>query len=65
MKYLTIIVVFLIGIIVLICGALLKLMHWPGASLMLVVGFGIKALAVILLIIKLIMHAKTNEFLNK
>ena len=65
MKYLTVIIVFLLGLMILIVGALFKLMHWPGASLMLMAGFGLKALAVILLIIKLIMQSKTNEFLNK
>lgn len=32
------------GAAVVIIGALFKLMHWPGASIMLIVGLGVEAL---------------------
>ena len=32
------------GAAVVIIGALFKLMHWPGASLMLIIGLGTEAL---------------------
>jgi hypothetical protein len=53
MKNRQILIVFLIGLVVTTVGGLFKIMHWPGASLMLIVGMTFEALAIVLLIAKL------------
>lgn len=65
MKNWLIIVIFLFGLAITIVGAMFKLMHWPGASIMLIGGMGIKAVAVLMLIIKLISGTRSNEWLGK
>lgn len=65
MKNWLIIVVFLIGLTITIIGALFKIMHWPGASIMLMGGMRLKAVAVLMLIIKLLSGRKSNEWLSK
>lgn len=47
-------VLFLIGMILTIVGSLFKLMHWPGASIMLTVGMLTEAAAIISLIVLLV-----------
>tara|TARA_B100001093_G_scaffold317516_1_gene302923 strand:+ start:210 stop:413 length:204 start_codon:yes stop_codon:yes gene_type:complete len=65
MKYWVIIVVVLVGLMITIAGALFKIMHWPGASLMLIVGMGLKALGILLLLIKVVMARKSNSLLKQ
>ncbi len=65
MKYWLIIVVFLLGIITFIIGALFKLMHWPNTSILLSCGAILGVLAIILLIIKLLTNKNPDSFLNK
>lgn len=50
-----ILIVFLSGSALTIVGALFKIQHWPGASLMMTVSLGLQLLAVVLLIVKLVM----------
>jgi len=47
-------ILFLIGIILTIVGSLFKLMHWPGATIVLTVGMLTEVAAIISLIILLI-----------
>jgi len=47
-------ILFLIGIILTIVGSLFKLMHWPGATIMLTVGMIAEVAAIITLIVLLI-----------
>ena len=47
-------ILFLIGIILTIVGSLFKLMHWPGATIMLTVGMITEVAAIITLIVLLI-----------
>jgi hypothetical protein len=47
-------ILFLIGIILTIIGSLFKLMHWPGATIMLIVGMLTEVAAIITLIVLLI-----------
>jgi hypothetical protein len=47
-------ILFLIGIILTIVGSLFKLMHWPGATIMLTVGMLTEVAAIITLIVLLI-----------
>ncbi|MGQ2984627.1 GldL-related protein [Flavobacterium sp.] len=65
MKYWVIIVIVLIGLMITIVGALFKIMHWPGASLMLIVGMGLKALGILLLLIKVVMARNSNSLLKQ
>ncbi|QEE50357.1 gliding motility protein GldL [Flavobacterium alkalisoli] len=64
MKYWIIIVVFLLGYSITIVGAMLRVMHWPWGSEMIVSGSLAEALAVLLLAIKVIINRKSNSFLN-
>jgi len=50
-KYLPSLIVFLIGMILTIIGSLFKIMHWPGASIMLIIGMLSEATALIILIV--------------
>lgn len=63
-KYWMILVTFLTGSALSIIGALFKIQHWMGGSLMLTISLVLQLLAVVLLVIKLIANRKTNG-LNK
>ncbi|WP_445715692.1 GldL-related protein [Flavobacterium sp.] len=47
-------VFFLLGMIISIVGALFKLMHWPGANIMLIIGMLSEAIAVLTLIVTIL-----------
>ncbi len=47
-------VLFLIGMIISVVGALFKLMHWPGANIILIMGMLIEAGAILSLIITIL-----------
>ena len=47
-------VLFLLGMIISIVGALFKLMHWPGANIILIIGMLAEAVAISTLIVVLI-----------
>jgi hypothetical protein len=53
-KYLPSLIVFLIGMILTIIGSLFKIMHWPGASIMLIIGMLSEATALIILIVTIL-----------
>lgn len=59
-----ILVIFLLGSILTIAGALFKIQHWPGANWLLNISMLLQVIAVVLLIIKLVKSSKTNG-LNK
>ncbi len=63
------IILFLIGLIYNIIGALFKITHieigFITGNLLLIIGMAIQILAIILFIIKLLKNKKTNEFLNQ
>lgn len=63
MKYKHIIIIFVLASIITTLGALLKIMHWTGASSLLLIGMLGEALSGVLLIIKL--AASKNDFLDK
>ncbi len=44
-------VLFLLGMVITIVGALFKLMHWPGSNIMLTIGMLAEATALISLIV--------------
>ncbi|MHA3787129.1 GldL-related protein [Flavobacterium hauense] len=65
MKYWHILVIFIMATAVTIVGALFKVMHWPGASLMLMIGMGGQFISLVLLAAKVISERKNNSLLNK
>lgn len=65
MKYWVIITVVLFGLMITIIGSLFKIMHWPYASLMLIMGMGLKALGILLLLVKVVMARNSNPLLKK
>lgn len=65
MKNWHILIVFIFAMAIVVVGALFKIMHWPGASMMLILGMGGQFLSLILLAAKIINDRKKNQFLNK
>ncbi|WP_445717415.1 GldL-related protein [Flavobacterium sp.] len=47
-------VLFLLGMAITIIGALFKLMHWPGANFMLIIGMIAEAIAILTLIVTIL-----------
>lgn len=60
MKNRHILILFILSAVVTVIGALFKLMHWPGASILLIAGMGGEALCGILLIAKLMKGNKDS-----
>lgn len=56
--YVPSIILFLVGMIIIIIGALLKIMHYPGANLLLFLGSLAEVVGIILFIICLIKNSK-------
>jgi hypothetical protein len=56
--YLTPAIIFLIGMILTIIGALFKIMHWTGANILLSIGMLSEVVAIVILIITLTKNAK-------
>lgn len=46
-------IIFLLGMVITIVGALFKIMHWPYANVILIAGMGLEAAGIISLIIKI------------
>ncbi|MGH2665649.1 GldL-related protein [Flavobacterium sp.] len=63
MKYKHIIIIFVLASIITTLGALLKIMHWTGASELLLVGMLMEAFSGVMLIVKL--ATSKNDFLDK
>ena len=57
-QYTVPLVLFLLGMAITIIGSLFKIMHWPGAGLMLTVGMLTEAIAIITLIVVLLKNTK-------
>jgi hypothetical protein len=51
-------VLFLLGMVITIIGALFKIMHWPGANFILIIGMLTEAIAIITLIVVLLKNSK-------
>ena len=64
MKFKYILIVLLIGLLLTLSGSLFKIMHWPGAHKMLLVGSFVKITAIILAIWKILTLEKWKEILN-
>ncbi|WP_396164014.1 hypothetical protein [Flavobacterium sp.] len=57
-QYIVPLVLFLLGMVITIIGALFKLMHWPGANFMLIIGMLTEAIAIITLIVVILKNTK-------
>ena len=57
-QYIVPLVLFLLGMVITIIGALFKLMHWPGANFMLIIGLLTEAIAIITLIVVIFKNTK-------
>ncbi len=57
-QYTVPLVLFLLGMAITIIGSLFKIMHWPGAGIMLTVGMLTEAIAIITLIVVLLKNIK-------
>lgn len=57
-QYTVPLVLFLLGMAITIIGSLFKIMHWPGANIMLTVGMLTEAIAIITLIVVLLKNTK-------
>lgn len=57
-QYTVPLVLFLLGMAITIIGSLFKIMHWPGAGLMLTIGMLTEAIALIALIVVLLKNTK-------
>lgn len=57
-QYTVPLVLFLLGMAITIVGSLFKIMHWPGANIMLIIGMLTEAIAIITLIVVLLKNTK-------
>jgi len=57
-QYIIPLVLFLLGMAITIIGATFKLMHWPGATILLIIGMLTEAASILVLIIKIFKHMK-------
>ena len=57
-QYTVPLVLFLLGMVITIIGELFKLMHWPGANFMLIIGMLTEAIASITLIVVILKNTK-------
>ena len=64
MKVKHIITIFLFGLILMIIGALFKILHWPGSVMLIIISTALKVIAGLLAIWKLFTVDKFKEFLN-
>lgn len=65
MKNKHILIAFILGCIITIVGALFKIMHWPYASVLLILGMLSEAFAGVMLILKIYKDQNPNGFINK
>jgi predicted membrane channel-forming protein YqfA (hemolysin III family) len=64
MKNRNILILFILAAILVLTGALFKLMHWPGAAILLVVGLLAQAICGLLLVLKLWKGTGSGGFLD-
>ncbi len=65
MKFKHILVLFILGSIGVTIGALFKIQHWPGASIILAASVCIEILGAIMAVWKLLTVKDFSDFLNK
>jgi hypothetical protein len=65
MKIKNILIVLFLASVVVVTGALFKIMHWPYAQILLITGLSLEAISVVLLIWKSRENKKANPTLGK
>lgn len=65
MKIKHILIVLILGVVFTIAGSLFKILHYIGATQLLILGMGLQVVAGLLAIWKLITSKNSNSFLNK
>ena len=58
------VIIFVFGLFLDFIGALFKIMHYPNADALLIIGTVLKVLGGLLFLYKLLTHPKAKEFLN-
>lgn len=53
-----------VGFLLVMAGALFKIMHWPGADVFLLAGLGCEAAGAVAFLLKLVARPKARGFLN-
>jgi ABC-type Fe3+-siderophore transport system permease subunit len=53
-----------VGFLLVVAGALLKIMHWPGADVTLLAGLAGAAAGAVAFLLKLLARPKAQEFLD-
>lgn len=64
MKNRLILIIFALGTFMVILGALFKIMHWPSANILLLMGMSSQLVAGMIAIWKILTHKKFQGFLN-
>lgn len=57
-------IIFALGILLSLLGALFRIMHWPAASTILVIGTIMEVVGGLLLLFKILTNPKFKELLN-
>lgn len=57
-------IILVVGFAVSTFGALLKIMHWPGANVLLTVATVLQAVGWLTLLVKLVTYPKIKDFLD-
>jgi uncharacterized membrane protein YvlD (DUF360 family) len=65
MKNKFLIAAFLLGIVAVIVGAFLRVMHYPGGMAVIGIGMLAEAVAIILIVAKIIGSRQGRDFLNR
>lgn len=55
---------FLVGVVLIITGSLFKIMHWPSANVLMILGSIFEVIALILFVYKLMTYPKFKDFMN-
>lgn len=58
------IIIFAIGFILITIGSLFKILHLPGANIVLLIGTGTQFVGAVLLLKKILTYPKFKDFLN-
>lgn len=58
-------IVFFLGFMLHLIGSLFKIMHWPGAGVLLIAATAVQVAAVAVILYKLFRHRKFQDFLDR
>ncbi|HEX8563219.1 MAG TPA: gliding motility protein GldL [Flavobacterium sp.] len=58
------VIVFVLGMLLACVGALMKIMHWPGANMVLTVATVLEVVGGVVFLAKILSNPKVKEFMN-